>query len=163
MGKEKRYPYSKSGLTVYFIIVAYIFPLVINFMPRIAIAQNRGLGFRGLVPPAGVKQNKYKIKVETLDLPLIKAQDSEGHFRKVFIGPPYFLNESGFDIHKGQRLIVWAVSMKIEGKEVLVAFRIKDKDTDKELFLRNKKGEPLWWSGNSGPQTRPDKNRRSGK
>ena len=60
-----------------------------------AKAQTRGLGFRGLVPPAGAEKKKYRVKVEALDLPLIKAKDWRGRIRKVFAGPPGFLETMG--------------------------------------------------------------------
>lgn len=117
----------------------------------------RGLGFKGMVPPSNAKPKKYTIKVDELDLPLIRAIDDEGAFVKVFLGPYYFFRERGFEIQKGQSLIIWAVPMKVEGSKVLVSFKIKDKDTKTQIVLRNSKGEPIWWGAGGRPNKQNDK------
>ena len=89
------------------------------------------------------------MKVDSLDLPLIRTKDGDGHPAKVFVGPPFFFKENGFPLFKGQSLIIWAVPMKVEGSDILVAFKIKDRDTGKKISLRDKKGEPVWWGGNN--------------
>ncbi|MBN2372553.1 hypothetical protein JXL19_02035 [bacterium] len=152
--RKKLYPFYLSGFKIGFaILVIWVF-IFAAFGSKFANAQTRGLGFKGLVPPAGAKQKKYKIRVEALDLPLILAKDSKGEAKKVFTGPPGFLESKGFAIYKGQRLVIQAVPVKVEGKEIFVAFEMKDEDTDMEILLRNPKGEPLWWGGDIKPGTR---------
>ena len=125
-----------------------ILSLFILFFSTISCwGQTRSLGFRGMVPPAKAKKYKYKIQVDALDLPLINARDDDGNPVRVFIGPSFFLREEGFVVREGQRLLIKAVPMKVEGKSVLVGFVIRDRDTGKEISLRDKRGEPLWWKG----------------
>ena len=155
MRQRKQYPFYLSGFKIGFAILGICLFLTIGFWPKFANAQTRGLGFRGLVPPAGAKQKKYKVRVEALDLPLIKTKDWRGRVRKVFVGPPGFLETQGFNMCKGQKLIIQAVSAKVEGRDILVAFEIEDEDTGREILLRNRKGEPVWWGGTSRSNSQP--------
>jgi len=126
----------------------------LSIVPYPALAQQgRGLGFRGLVPPRNAKQETYKGEVTGMDLPMIMIKEGLWGSTKVFVGPPGFLNEQGFSLRTGQRLIITAVPVKVEGQKVLVSFRIEDRDTGQSVVLRDKRGEPLWWGGGAGAGT----------
>ena len=116
-------------------------------------AQGRGLGFRGLVPPRNAKPERYKGEVTGMDLPLVMIKEGLWGSAKVFVGPPGFLHEQGFSFRKGQRVIISAVPVKVEGQKILVSFRIEDRDTGQSIALRDKRGEPLWWGGGAGAGT----------
>ena len=139
----------------YFLMVLFI----IFFMSfhRLTWGQ-RSLGFKGLVPPPNAKQKKISGKVVLSDLPLIKIKNIWGT-SKVFIGPPRFLRDQGFLIRNGQELEILAVPVKVEGREIFVAFQVEDAETGRKIFLRDHKGEPIWWGGNprsgSESQSRP--------
>jgi len=107
----------------------------------------RSLGFKGLVPPPNAKKEKISGKIVSLDLPLIKIKNLWG-VSNVFIGPPSFLTSQGFLLQKGQHVEILAAPVKVEGKRIFVAFIVEEEKTGRKVFLRDHKGEPIWWGGN---------------
>ncbi len=151
MRSQQDRTFIRLGLNYFLVILVVIFFMTLAYSPYLTWGQSRSLGFRGLVPPPNAKRKKFKGEVVLTDLPLIRIRDIMRRSIKVFVGPPSFLNEQGFHIRRGQRLIIWAVPVKIEGKKILVAFSIEDKGTGRKIFLRDEKGEPIWWGGNRKP------------
>lgn len=149
MASQKQYPFIRSSLNFFLVILLFIFLISVAYVPCLTWGQSRSLGFKGLVPPARSKKKVFKGKVILIDLPLIEIKDSIWGSSKVFVGPPGFLKQEGFLVRKGQHLVIWAVPVKVEGSKVFAAFEVQDIDTGRKVLLRNKKGEPLWWGVNN--------------
>jgi sporulation protein YlmC with PRC-barrel domain len=78
----------------------------------------------------------------------LRVQTEDGKFHVVHLAPESYLQKQNLSLSNGDQVMITGHQSKIDGRDVVIATKIKAQD--QTIELRNSEGEPQWSSSMSG-------------